>query len=200
MGQILNGTNPGDIPFIQVTRVYLALNGFYHQVTSAAHLKGGRNGCISQSAGLLIGLVGFALLCATPATAENDQVLFYNSPAATAAKLPFSQAVRVGDVLYMSGAIGLLPGKRELVPGGIEPETKQVMDNIGEVLKANALTFDDVFKCTVMLAHMFNWGAFNKIYVTYFKPERLPARSAFGANGLALDAEVELECWAFARK
>jgi 2-iminobutanoate/2-iminopropanoate deaminase len=112
----------------------------------------------------------------------------------------FSQAVRVGGVLYLSGAIGLLPGKRELVPGGIEPETKQVMDNIGEVLKANGLTFDDVFKCTVMLAHMFNWGAFNKIYATYFKPERLPARSAFGANGLALDAEVELECWAYARK
>jgi enamine deaminase RidA (YjgF/YER057c/UK114 family) len=100
----------------------------------------------------------------------------------------------------MSGAIGVLPGKRELAPGGIEPETKQVMDNIGEVLKANGLTFDDVFKCTVMLAHMFNWGAFNKIYATYFKPERLPARSAFGANGLALDAEVELECWALARK
>jgi 2-iminobutanoate/2-iminopropanoate deaminase len=60
-------------------------------------------------------------------------------------------------------------------PGGIEPETKQVMDNIGEVLKANGLTFDDVFKYTVMLAHMFNWGAFNKIYATYFKPERLPA-------------------------
>jgi enamine deaminase RidA (YjgF/YER057c/UK114 family) len=62
----------------------------------------------------LNGLVGFALWGATPATAENDQVLFYNSPAATAAKLPFSQAVRVGDVLYMSGAIGLLSGKREL--------------------------------------------------------------------------------------
>jgi reactive intermediate/imine deaminase len=100
----------------------------------------------------------------------------------------------------MSGAIGVLPGKMELVPGGIAPETKQVMDNIREVLNANGLTFDDVFKCTVMLAHMFNWGAFNKIYVTYFKPERLPARSAFGASGLALDAEVELECWAYARK
>jgi 2-iminobutanoate/2-iminopropanoate deaminase len=153
-----------------------------------------------KAAWLLTGLVGVAFWCATPATAENEQVQFYNSPAATAAKLPFSQAVRVGDVLYMSGAIGLLPGTRVLAPGGIEPETKQVMDNLGEVLKANGLTFDDVFKCTVMLAHMFNWGAFNKIYLTYFKPERLPARSAFGANGLALDAEVELECWAFARK
>jgi 2-iminobutanoate/2-iminopropanoate deaminase len=153
-----------------------------------------------KAAWLLIALVGFAPWCATPATAENEQVQFYNSPAATAAKLPFSQAVRVGDVLYMSGAIGLLPGTRVLAPGGIEPETKQVMDNIEEVLEANGLNFDDVFKCTVMLAHMFNWGAFNKIYVTYFKPERLPARSAFGANGWALHAEVELECWAFARK
>ena len=147
----------------------------------------------------LIGVVGFSLWSMTPAAAENDGVQFYNSPAA-AAKLPFSQAVRVGDVLYMSGAIGVLPGKIELVPGGIEPETKQVMNNIREVLNSNGLTFDDVFKCTVMLAHMFNWGAFNRIYVTYFKPERLPARSAFGANGLALDAEVELECWAYARK
>ena len=65
-----------------------------------------------KAAWLLIALVGFALWCATPATAENEQVQFYNSPAATAAKLPFSQAVRVGDVLYMSGAIGILPGKR----------------------------------------------------------------------------------------
>ena len=155
---------------------------------------------ILKAAGFSAGFVSFTLWCATPAAAESEQVQFYNSPAAAAAKLPFSQAVRVGDVLYMSGAVGLLPGKRELAPGGIEPETKQVMDNIGEVLKANDLTFDDVFKCTVMLAHMFNWGAFNKIYVTYFKPERLPARSAFGANGLALDAEDELECWALARK
>src|ERR1700745_1286826 len=155
---------------------------------------------ILKASWFLVGFVSLTLWCATPVAAESEQVQFYNSPAAAAAKLPFSQAVRVGDVLYMSGAIGILPGKRELAPGGIEPETKQVMDNIGEVLKANGLTFDGVFKCTVMLAHMFNWGALNKIYVTYFKPERLPARSAFGASGLALDAEGELECWAFARK
>jgi hypothetical protein len=71
----------------------------------------------------------------------------------------------------MSGAIGVLPGKMELVSGGIEPETKQVMNNIREVLNANGLTFDDVFKCTVMLAHMFNWGAFNQIYVTFYAGE-----------------------------
>ena len=148
----------------------------------------------------LVATGGFAVSGVTPVAAESEQVHFYNSPAAAAAKLPFSQAVRVGDVLYMSGAIGVLPGKMELAPGGIEPETKQAMENIGEVLKGNGLTFDDVFKCTAMLADMSKWGAFNKVYVTYFKPEHLPARSALGANGLALGAQVELECWAFARK
>ena len=148
----------------------------------------------------LVATGGFAISGETPVAAESEQVHFYNSPAAAAAKLPFSQAVRVGDVLYMSGAIGVLPGKMELAPGGIEPETKQTMENIGEVLKGNGLTFDDVFKCTAMLADMSKWGAFNKVYVTYFKPEHLPARSALGANGLALGAQLELECWAFARK
>ena len=96
---------------------------------------------------------GLALSC-VPTAAGNDDVQFYNSPVAAAAKLPFSQAVRVGDVLYMSGAIGVLPGKMELAPGGIEPEAKQMIENIGEALKANGLTFDDVFKCTAMLADM----------------------------------------------
>jgi 2-iminobutanoate/2-iminopropanoate deaminase len=149
--------------------------------------------------GFLVSIGGIAL-CTTPIAAETEQVHFYNSPAAAAAKPPFSQAVRVGDIFYMSGAIGVLPGKRELAPGGMEAEAKQTLENIGDVLKANGLTFDDVFKCTAMLADMSKWGDFNKIYVTYFKPERLPARSALGANGLALGAQVELECWAFARK
>ena len=123
---------------------------------------------------------------------------FYTSPEAKAAKLPFSLAVRVGDILYLSGALGNLPGTRNLVAGGIEAETRQTMDNIGAVLTANGLSFDDVFKCTVMLADMAQWEAFNNIYVGYFKPDRLPARSAFGASGLALGARVELECWAYA--
>jgi 2-iminobutanoate/2-iminopropanoate deaminase len=121
---------------------------------------------------------------------------FFTSPAAKAAKLPFSQAVRVGDVLYLSGALGNVPGTRELVPGGMEAQARQTMENIRAVLKDNGLSFGDVFKCTVMLADMSRWDDFNKIYVTYFDPERLPTRSAFGTNGLALGAEVELECWA----
>ena len=87
---------------------------------------------------------------------------FYTSPDAAAAKLPFSQAVQVGDVLDLSGALGHKPGTRKVVDGGIEAETRQTMENIGAVLKANGLTFDDVFKCTVMLADMAKWEDFNK--------------------------------------
>lgn len=122
---------------------------------------------------------------------------FTNSPAARSAKLPFSQAVRVGDFLYLSGCLGNVPGKFELVPGGIEAETRQTMENIGAVLRENGLSHDNVFKCLVMLADMSQWGDFNKIYVGYFKPNRMPARSAVGVNGLALGARVEVECIAY---
>jgi reactive intermediate/imine deaminase len=124
-------------------------------------------------------------------------VKFINSPAAQALKLPFSQAVQVGNVLYLSGQLGNKPGSLELVPGGMEAEARQTMDNIGVVLKENGLTFADVFKVTVMMADMAKWPDFNKVYVTYFDPGRLPARSAFGCNGLALGAQLELECMVY---
>jgi reactive intermediate/imine deaminase len=125
---------------------------------------------------------------------------FINSPAARArtTKLPFSQAVRVSDVLYLSGSIGEIPGTMTLVPGGLAAEARQAMDNIGTVLKENGLSFRDVFKCTVMLADIAQWADFNKVYLTYFEADRLPARSAFGASGLALGARVEVECMAYA--
>lgn len=122
---------------------------------------------------------------------------FINSPEAKALKLPFSQAVRVGEVLYLSGALGNRPGTLELVSGGIEAEARQTMENIATVLRENGLGFADVFKCTVMLADMAKWAEFNKVYVSYFDLERLPARSAFGTNGLALGAQVEMECCAY---
>ncbi|MBV9992621.1 MAG: RidA family protein [Alphaproteobacteria bacterium] len=123
---------------------------------------------------------------------------FYTSADATAAGLPFSQAVRVGDVLYLSGCLGNVSGKMELVKGGMEAETRQTMENIGAVLKAQGLSFGDVFKCTVMLADMKQWGDFNKVYLEYFKGPNLPTRSAYGCNGLALGAAVEVEAWAYA--
>jgi len=122
---------------------------------------------------------------------------FINSAEAKALRLPFSQAVRVGDVLYLSGALGNRPGTLDLVPGGMEAEARQTMENIKAVLEENGLGMADIFKCTVMLADMSKWAEFNKVYVGYFDPDRLPARSAFGANGLALGALVELECCAY---
>jgi reactive intermediate/imine deaminase len=125
---------------------------------------------------------------------------FISSAATKAAKLPFSTAVRVGDVLYLSGCLGNVPGKMELVPGGMEAEARQTMENIRAALAEAGLSMADVFKATVMLADMSKWGDFNKVYVTYFKPDRMPARSAFGASALALGAQVEVECMAHCSK
>lgn len=121
---------------------------------------------------------------------------FINSAAAKAANLPFSQAVKSGGVLYLSGAIGNIAGKMELAPGGIEPESKAMMENIGATLKECGSDFDRIFKCVVYLADMAEWGTFNKIYIPYFKPGRFPARTAIGAHQLILGARVEMECWA----
>lgn len=113
-------------------------------------------------------------------------------PVAGNASLPFSAAVRVGDMLYLSGQLGT-DGGGALVKGGIEPETRQAMENIRQVLQANGSSMDRVVKCLVMLADMAEWGAMNRVYVTFF-PDHLPARSAMGASGLALGARVEIEC------
>jgi reactive intermediate/imine deaminase len=107
--------------------------------------------------------------------------------------LPFSDAVRVGNLLYLSGQIGNIPGKLELVPGGISAETKQTMENIRLILEKNGSSLDRVVKVTVMLADIKEWNEFNAVYITYFS-DNLPARSALGANGLAIDARVEIEC------
>jgi len=122
---------------------------------------------------------------------------FIRSRGSVDAKLPFSDAVRAGDVLYLSGNLGNEPGTMRLVSGGLEAETRQMFQNIARALEQNGLSFDDVFKCLVMLADIKDWPAFNKLYLEYFKPERLPARSAFGASALALGARVEMECCAY---
>lgn len=109
--------------------------------------------------------------------------------------LPFSEAVRVGDMLYLSGQMGVTMGDGAIavVPGGIEAETRKAIENMKAVLERHGSSLDQVVKVTVMLADMADWPGFNAIYVPYFK-KHLPARSAFGANGLALGGRVELEC------
>jgi len=110
-------------------------------------------------------------------------------------ELPFSKAVRVGDILYLSGELGVKPGTIELVSGGIGPETKQTMQNIRATLQSNGLEMDKVVKCLVMLADINEWAAMNAVYRTFFKSP-YPARSAMGTSGLALGARVEIECMA----
>jgi 2-iminobutanoate/2-iminopropanoate deaminase len=109
--------------------------------------------------------------------------------------LPFSEAVRVGTMLYLSGQIGLDPSTMKLVSGGITAETRQTMENIKATLERYGSSLEHVIKVTVMLADMSEWAEMNKVYVTYFA-KHLPARSALGANGLAFDARVEIECMA----
>lgn len=121
------------------------------------------------------------------------QIQYLNSSGALPPGLPFSEAVRVGDTLYLSGQLGVVPGKLELVPGGMAAEARQAMENIQTVLKANDLDMKNIVKCTIMLADMAQWGEFNKVYASFFSPP-FPARSAFGASGLGLGAQVEIDC------
>lgn len=126
-------------------------------------------------------------------------VEFLNSGKVLPTNLPFSEAVRVGNTLYLSGQIGIAPGTLKLVPGGVREEARQVMENIRTTLEAHGRSMRDVVKCTVMLADISEWAAFNEVYKTYFSAP-YPARSALGANGLALGARVEVECIAVARQ
>ena len=109
--------------------------------------------------------------------------------------MPFSEAVRVGDLLILSGKLGT-DSSGKLVTGGIKSETRQTLENIRSALEAYGSSLDQVVKCTVMLADMKEWGEMNEVYRTFFKPERMPARSALGVSGLALGARVEIECLA----
>lgn len=106
---------------------------------------------------------------------------------------PFSEAVRVGNLLFVSGQTGTDPETGELVPGGIAEETRQTMTNIKTTLERYGATMDDVVKCTVMLDDIAEWGAMNEVYRTFYT-DHFPARSALGASGLAMGARVEIEC------
>jgi reactive intermediate/imine deaminase len=105
----------------------------------------------------------------------------------------FSEFVKVGNMIYLAGKLGT-DSTGKLAAGGIGPETKQTLENIKATLEKNGSSMDNVVKCTVMLADMKEWGDMNVVYNTFFKKERLPARSAFGTSGLALNGRVEIEC------
>ena len=132
-------------------------------------------------------------LFAVSASADGERE-FLNSGKVVPTTLPFSEIVVVGNILFLSGQIGNVPGSLKLAEGGIKGETKQVMDNIKTSLETNGYSMTNLVKCTVMLADIKEWGDFNTIYKTYFEEGKFPARAAFGANGLALGAKVEVDC------
>lgn len=141
-------------------------------------------------------MTGVLSMTSAADAAPRPAVEHYGAPMLNGQRLPFSSAVRVGDILYLSGAIGRGPDGRP--PEGIEAQTKATMDDIGATLKLAGLRHHDLFHCTVFLSDMANWAAFNRVYLTYFPDGPLPARSAIGVNGLALGALLELECQAYA--
>ena len=155
------------------------------------------NGFIFRRPGLsaVLAISGMALASMPSSLSAQVDVEYIQSEATRAMGLPFSDAVRVGNMLYLSGQIGSLPGEMKVVPGGIQAETRQVMENIKGLLEANGSSMDRVVKCLVMMADIAEWPGMNEVYVTYFT-DHFPARSAFAGTGLALGARVEIECWA----
>jgi len=131
---------------------------------------------------------------------EPTRLQRFNSGRTLPSGLPFPEGVRVGPLLFLSGVIGHLPGELRLPVGGIVAETRQALQNIRSVLQGQGLDLEDLVRCSVMLADMAEWSAFNEVWRDGFGPVPLPARSAFGCQGLALGARVEIECIAAMRE
>jgi reactive intermediate/imine deaminase len=129
---------------------------------------------------------------ATTQEAKDTEIEWLNPPGTDTSNRSYSTAVRVDNMLYLSGALGVVPGTRALAEGGIQSETRQTLENISASLEMFGSSLERVVKCTVFLADISEWGAMNEVYMTFF-PNK-PARSAVGSIGLGLDARIEIEC------
>lgn len=132
-------------------------------------------------------LISFALGCASPATASA--LRYYKAQRSDA---PYSAVVRAGNLLYVSGQLGIGPNGEAIV--GFDAQARAAMDGVASALIAAGSSMDQVAKCTVMLTHISDWAAFNKIYLAYFSPGHLPARTAFAVNELARGTDIEVDC------
>ncbi|HEY5825605.1 MAG TPA: Rid family detoxifying hydrolase [Cyclobacteriaceae bacterium] len=139
----------------------------------------------------LLSLLVSLFMCGYAQTNPKTEVEYLDLPKPNT--YPFSGAVRVGNTLYLSGALGTDPKTMKLIPGGIEAETKQTLENIKATLERNGSDLDHVVKCTVFMADIQEWPKMNEVYKTYFL-KHFPARSAVAGSGLALGARVEIEC------
>ena len=105
---------------------------------------------------------------------------------------PFSQVVEANGFVFLAGQVGDAPGSHDPVPGGIEAETRAMLDNVGRLLRAVGLDYGDVIKATVYLRDFADFAAMNAVYRTYF-PTEPPTRATVGVAGLAADYRVEIE-------
>ena len=136
-----------------------------------------------------------ALLASRCTTTSPDAAdpRYSTLPERSSLDLPYSDAVRVGDLLFLSGTVGAAPGTRQLVEGGVTAETRQALENVKRNAEAHGSSLDDLVKCTVFLADIRDFEAMNSVYRTYF-PGHKPARTTVGVAGLPLNARVEIEC------
>ena len=112
-----------------------------------------------------------------------------NAPAAIG---PYSQAIKAGGFVFVSGQVAFDPKTGEFVPGGVAEQTEQVLKNVSAVLEASGSSLDQVVKTTVFLADMKEFSAMNEVYARFFS-EPPPARATVAAAGLPRDARVEIE-------
>ncbi|MEO7456946.1 MAG: RidA family protein [Gemmatimonadaceae bacterium] len=138
-------------------------------------------------------LVGLCLSSAACATMPASAALPQYTPVPAGANRPFSSYVKANGLIFLAGQLGTDSTGR-LAPGGIQAETRQAMTNIKALLDRNGSSMDRVVKCTVFLADMAERQAMSDVYVTFFPADKRPARTAAGANGLALNGRVEIEC------
>ncbi len=115
-----------------------------------------------------------------------------HSDTAPAAVGPYSQGIRWGNLLFLSGQLGIDPLQKKMVEGGVDNQTRQIFKNIAAVLAAENATLDNIVKATVFLKDMGDFKTVNTIYETMFQ-RPFPARSAFAVKQLPLDADVEIE-------
>jgi 2-iminobutanoate/2-iminopropanoate deaminase len=152
--------------------------------------------CTATAAVLACTLAVSACATATARTTAPARAVI--APPGVTLLAAYSPAIRTGDLVFLSGQVGLRPGARELVPGGIAEETRQALENVRTILDAAGLTPREVVKCTVFLADMAEYEPMNRVYAAFFGGDP-PARSAVGVAALPLAARVEIECIAAAR-
>ncbi|MCW8878587.1 MAG: Rid family detoxifying hydrolase [Kangiellaceae bacterium] len=150
---------------------------------------------------VLIGIAFILTLAASTkvfANSTTKQVEHLNSKPADPA-LPFTEIVKVGNTLYMSGQIGIDPKTSKLANQSFEAEANQTMSNIKRTLERYGYSMDNVVKCLIMLTDINDYKAFNKVYSSYFKAP-YPARSAMAIKELVFGARVEVECIGYAKE